>query len=126
MTAGDDFFFFFLRFIYLFGCAESLLLPTGFLELQRESGTPLHSRAPRRGGLSGCEAWAPGASAVAVPGLRSTGSRVVMLRLSGSEEHGLLRTRDQTLSPALAGRFLTTRPGKPQEMNLHSNRRSIS
>ena len=48
--------FFFLRFIYLFGCAESLLLHTGFLELQRPRRLFIHGlldeaapRAVRRG-----------------------------------------------------------------------------
>ena len=83
---------FFLRFIYL----AALSLCCYRLSRAAESGGPLHLRAPRWGGFSGCEAQAPGASAAAAHGLRSTGSRVVMLRLSGSAEHGILRTRDQT------------------------------
>ena len=48
-----------------------------------------------------------------VHGLQSTGSVVVVSRLSCPPHEGSLQIRDQTCAPALAGRFLSTvSPGK--------------
>ena len=48
-----------------------------------------------------------------VHGLQSTGSVVVVSRLSCPPHEGSVQIRDQTCAPALAGRFLSTvSPGK--------------
>ena len=75
-------------------------------------------------GLSCCGAWAPGvwASVVAARGLSSCGSQALKGRLSscGTRAQPLCGMWDlpgpglEPMSPALAGRFLTTAPpGKP-------------
>ena len=52
-----------------------------------------------------------GASVVAAPGLRSTGSTLVAPRLSCSEACGIFpHPRIKPMSPALAGRLFTTEP----------------
>ena len=65
-------------FFFFFGCVGSLLLHTGFLQLQ-QAGATLHCSA-----VSCCGAWALGmrASVVVACGLQSTGSVVVVHGLS--------------------------------------------
>ena len=128
---------FFYNFINLFiwGCAESLLLHGLFLQLQqtgllqlRGAGFPLlwlllfQSREHRLQGARALGSTGSSkhclqgarASAVAAPGLQSTGSIVVA--------HGLIcmwdrpRSGIKPMSPELAGRFFTTEPpGKPNK-----------
>ena len=105
VSQGADDYFYFLKylFIYLFifGCVGSLLLRAGFLQLQR-AGTTLgcSEQASHCGGSSCCAAWALGAWAQQ---LWRTG--LVAPRHVGSSRTGL-----EPMSPALAGRFLTTAP----------------
>ena len=104
MEAYFFFLFFFLIYIFIFGCFGSLLLRVGFLQLLR-AGATLHCgvRASHCGGFSCCDARA---SIVVVRGLSSCGAGAQlfcsMWDLPGP---GL-----KPMSPALAGRFLTTAP----------------
>ena len=129
---GCQKFFFLIYFIYLFifGCVESLLLFTGFLQLQRAGATLCcNAWASHCSGFSCCGARALGAraSVVAARGLSSCGSRALehMLSSCGARAQLLRGMWDlprpglEPMSPALAGRFLTTvPPGKPQNYFL--------
>ena len=107
-------FFFFLIYLFIFGCAGSSLLRTGFLQLQRAGATlRCGARASHCGGFSCCRARALGmrVSVIVAHRLSSCGAWAQLLRgmwdLPGP---GL-----EPVSPALAGRFLTTVPrGKSQ------------
>ena len=117
VTMSTSHFFFKNKFIYLFifGCVGSSLLRPGFLQLQR-SGATLHCSAwTYCGGFSCCGARALGAraSVVVACGLSSCGSRAQLLR--GMWD--LPRPGLEPVSPALAGRFLTTTP--PGKSPLH-------
>ena len=131
MREGNTFFFInlFILFIYLFifGCVGSSLLHTGFLQFRR-AGASLRCivRASHCGGFSCCRARALGARAAVVVarGLSSCGSRALECRLSscGAQAQLLRGMWDlpgpglEPVSPALAGRFLTTvPPGKSWE-----------
>ena len=118
----------FILFIYLlliFGCVESSLLHTGFLQLWRAGATlRCCAQASHCGGSSCCRAQALGvrASVVVAHGLRSCGSQALERRLStcGAQAQLLYsmwylpRPGLKPVSPALAGGFLTTAPpGKP-------------
>ena len=121
--------FLFLKFIYLFifGCVGSSLLCPGFLQLRRAGATLCcGTRASHCGGFSCCGARALGmwASVVVECGLSSCGSRALERRLSSCGAraqllHGMWDLPGpglEPVSPALAGRFLTTvPPGKSQE-----------
>ena len=114
-------FFFFFNFIYLFifGCVGSSLLHAGFLQLLRAGATLCCGAwASHCGGFSCCRAQALGAraSVVVARRLSSCGSRAQLLRgMWGLPGPGL-----EPLSPALAGRFLTTAPpGKSPECVLN-------
>ena len=103
------FFFFFNKFIYLFifGCVGCSFLCEGFLQFRR-AGATLHrgAWASHCHGLSHCGAQAPDAQ---TQQLWITG--LAALRHVGP---GL-----EPMSPALAGRFLTTAPpGKPPILNI--------
>ena len=124
-------FLFIFKFIYfIFGCVGSLLLPTGFLQLQRVGATlRCGTWASHCGGLSCCGAWALGvqASVVAARGLSSCGLRALERRLSSCGArpqllHGmwdLPRSGIEPVSPALAGELLTTvPPGKSLDIFL--------
>ena len=81
------YFWLFKKFIYLFifGCVESLLLHTGFLQLPRAGATlPCGAWASHCGGFSCCGARALGvqASVVVAHGLSSCGSQALEHRLS--------------------------------------------
>ena len=80
--------FFFLKNLFIFGCAGSLLLCMGFL-----------SSCGRRGVFSSCWAWASHCSGFSLGG---TGWRCM-----GFSSYHL---RARPLSPVLAGGFLTVRP----------------
>ena len=102
------------QFFFL-GCFGSSLLRTGFLQLRRVGATLCCSaRASHCGGFSCCRARALGvrASVVVAHRLSSCGARAQLL-------HGmwdLPRPGIEPVSPALAGRFLTTLPpGKSQQ-----------
>ena len=119
--------FFFNKFTYffIFGCVGSLLLRAGFLQLRQAGATLCCSAwASHCGGFSCCGARVLGArtSVVVARGLSSCGSWALELRLSSCGARAqLLRSRWdlprpglEPVSPALAGRFLTTAPpGKP-------------
>ena len=112
--------FFFNKFIYLF-IYGSLLLHAGFLQLLRVGGySSLRCAGFSLGGFSCCGARALGAWASVVVALRlsSCGSRALERRLSisGAQAELLRGMWDlpgpglKPVSPALAGRFLTTAP----------------
>ena len=122
------FFFFYKFFIYLnfnFGCVGSSLLCAGFLQLHRAGATlRCGAQASHCGGFSCCGARAVGAwaSLVVALGLSRCGSRALEHRLSSCGTRAQLlcgmwdlpRPGIEPVSPALAGRFLTTvPPGKP-------------
>ena len=101
-------------YLFIFGCVGSSLLHAGFLQLQRAEATlRCGARASHCGGFSCCGAWAlecMGFSSCGLQGLEcrlsSCGTRAQLLHsmwdLPGP---GL-----EPMSPALAGRFLTTVP----------------
>ena len=103
---------------FIYGCVGSLLLLTDFLQLRRAGATlQCSARASHCNGFSCCGAWALGAQASVVVACRlsSCGARAQLLRgmwdLPGP---GI-----KPMSPALAGRFLTTAPpGKSLLINL--------
>ena len=70
------------------------------------------ARAPHRGGLSRCRAWASGARASVVVAQGSTAQTQQLwpTGLVAPRHVGSSRTRDRTMTPSLAGRFLTTVP----------------
>ena len=116
-------FFKFYLFIYLFiyGCAGSSLLRTGFLQLWQAGATLCHGAWDSHcGGFSHCGTWALGAraSVVVARGLSSCGSWALERRLSSCGTwtqvlHSiwdLHRPGTKSVSPALAGGFLTTAP----------------
>ena len=126
------YFIHFLKFIYLFifGCVGSLLLHEGFLQLWR-AGATLHcsARVSHCGGFSCCRARALGvwASVVVARRLSSCGSRALECRLSSCGTwaqllHGMWDLPGpglEPMSPALAGRFLTTvPPGKSLSVDI--------
>ena len=84
---------FFYIILFIFGCAGSSLMQGNFFSYS----TP----ASHCGGFSCCRAWAlvHAGSAVAAPGLQSTGSLVVAHRLSCSIECEIFPT--QGLNPCL-------------------------
>ena len=127
-------YFYLFIYLFIFGCFGSSLLPVGFLQLWR-AGATLHCsvRASHCGGFSCCRAWASGAQAsvVVACGLSRCGSWVVEHRLSSCGAWAqLLRgmwdlpgPRLEPMSPALAGRFLTTAPpGKPPLEGFYNER----
>ena len=111
--------------VFIFGYVRSSLLSAGFLQLWR-AGATLHcgARASHFGGFSCCRARALGAwaSVVVACGLSSCGSRALECRLSSCGTRIQLlcglwdppRPGIEPVSPALAGRFLTTVLGKSQ------------
>ena len=119
---ADSFFLTFLKLIYLFifGCIGFLLLRMGFLQLWR-LGATLHCSAwaSHCGGFSCCGALALGsrASVVVAHRLSSCGARAQLLcgmwDLPGP---GL-----GTMSPAFAGRFLTTAPPGKSSTNYFTS-----
>ena len=126
---------------FIFGCVGSSLLHAGFLQLRRARATLRCSvQASYCGGFSCCGAWALGtwASVVVAHRPSSCGSRALECRLSSCGAWAeLLRSMWdlpgpglEPVSPALAGRFLTTAPpGKPSTFYLyefHYSRNLIS
>ena len=126
------YFFLILKIIYLFifGCIGSLLLRVGFLYLW-QAGPTLRcgAQASRCGGFSCCGARALGAwaSVVVAHMLSSCGSLALERRLSSCGARALLLRSMwdlpgpglEPVSPAMAGRFLTTVPlGKPHILIL--------
>ena len=116
-------------FNFIFGCIGSLLLRVGFLQLQRAGATlRCGVRASHCGGFSCCGAWAvrARASVVVARRLSSCGLRALELRLSsfGARAQLLRGMWDlpgpglEPVSPALAGRFLTTVPPGKSERNI--------
>ena len=113
---------FFKLINYLFfGSVGSSLLLAGFLWLQQAGATLCcGALVSHCGGFSCCEAQALGsrASVVVVHGLSSCGSRALVCRLSSCGTWAQLlcgmwdlpRSGLEPVSPALAGRFLTTVP----------------
>ena len=108
-------------YLFVFGCFGSSLLRVGFLQLQRAGATlRCGAWASHCGGFFCCGAWAlgAGASVVVARGLSSCGSRALERRLSscGAWAQLLCVMWDlpgpglEPVSPALAGRFLTTVP----------------
>ena len=110
-------------FVFIFGCVGSSLLCAGFLQLRRAGATlRCGARASCCRGFSCCGTWALGAQASVVVAhglqarrLSSCGARAQLL-------HGMWDLPGpglEPVSPALAGRFLTTAPpGKPQGVFL--------
>ena len=123
-TSHHSFFFFKINlFIYLFivGCVGSSLLRADFLQLRQVGATLRCSAwASHCSGFSCCGAQALGArtSVVVARGLSSCGSWALEHRLSscGARAQLLRGMWDlpgpglEPMSPALAGRFLTTAP----------------
>ena len=119
------FFLIYLFYLFIFGCVGSSLLLSGFLQLRRVGATlRCSARASHCGGFSCCGAWALGtqASVVVARGLSSCGSWTLECRLNSCGAWALLLRGVwdlpgpglKSVSPALAGRFLTTAPpGKP-------------
>ena len=92
----------FLINLFIFGCIGSSLLRAGFLQLLQAGATlRCGARASHCGGFSCCGAWALGtqASVVVVHGLSCSAA------YGNPPGPGL-----EPVSPALAGRFLTTAP----------------
>ena len=120
-------------YLFIFGCVGSLLLCAGFVQLQRAGATlRCGAWASHCSGFSCCGARALGvrASVVVACGLNSCGSRVLERRLSscGARAQLLRGMWDppgpglEPVSPALAGRFLTTAPpGKPLNVQDFKN-----
>ena len=120
---------FFLN-LFIFGCVGSLLLCAGFLQLLRGEATlRCGARASHYGGFTCSRARALGrrASLAVVCGLSSCGLRDVESKLSSCGARAQLlrsmwdlpRQGLEPVSPALAGRFLTTvPPGKSQKNSL--------
>ena len=106
------FFFFYLFYLFIFGCVGSLLLCTGFLQLQRAGATTLRwgARASHCGGFSCCRARALECR------LSSCGTRAQLLHgMQDLPGPGL-----EPVSPALAGGFITTAPPRrpsPSSLN---------
>ena len=121
-----SYFFFFLIFIYLFGCVGSSLLHVDFLQLWR-AGATLHcgAWASHCGGFSCCGAWALGVwtSVVAALGLSRCGSWALEHRFSSCGARAQLlrgmwdlpRPGIEPMCPALAGGFLTTVPPRKSQ-----------
>ena len=118
----------YLFYLFIFGCIGSSLLCVCFLWLRRAGSTlrcgAWASWACHCGGFSCCGARVLGvrASVVVACGLRTCGSRALERRLSSCGARALLLRGMwdlpgpglEPVSPALAGRFLTTvPPGKP-------------
>ena len=106
---------------FIFGCVGSSLLCAGFLQLRRTGATLRCSAwASHCSGFSCCGAWALGAQAsvVVARGLSSCGSQALEHSLSSCGArvqllHGIWDLPGpglEPVSPALAGRFLTTAP----------------
>ena len=120
----------FLNYLFIFGCIGSSLLHAGFLQLCGARVT-LHcgAQASHCGGFSGCRAQALGmwASVVVARGFSSCGLWALERRLSCCSAraqllHGMWDLPApglEPMSPALAGRFLTTvPPGKSQKQSI--------
>ena len=119
-----------LFYLFIFACNGSSLLHVGFLQLRRVGATLLcGEQASHCSGFSCCGTQALGAraSAVVAHRLSSCGSQALELRLSsGGTQAQLLcgmwdlpRPWLKPVSPALAGRFLTTAsPGKSLQLPL--------
>ena len=119
--------FFFLIYLFIFGCIGSSLLCAGPLQLRLVGATlRCGARASHCGGLPCCRAQALGvrASAVVARRLSSCGTRALEHRLSscGAGAQLLCGMWDppgpglKPVSPVLAGGFLTTAPpGKPND-----------
>ena len=109
---------YFLIYLFIFGCIGSLLLHVGFLQLQQAGATPsCGAWASHCGGFScyGARALGVWASVVVVCGLSSCGAWAQLLRSMWNLPGPGLKP----LSPALAGRFLTTvPPGKPENWHI--------
>ena len=130
-------FFFFLMnlFIYFWLCWV-FVAARAFLQLQRAGATLCcGARASHCGGFSCCRAWALGAQASVVVARRlsSCGSRALERRVSscGAQAQLLRGMWDlpgpglEPVSPALAGRFLTTAPpGKSLSLPLFSTNKA--
>ena len=122
--------FFFNKFIYLFiyffGCVGSSLLRAGFLKLRRAGATlRCGAWASHCGGFSCCGAQALGARASVVVARRLR-ARALERRLNSCDAQAYLLCSMwdlpgpgiEPMSPALAGRFLTTAPpGKSHVTN---------
>ena len=110
----------FKTFIYLLGCAGSLVIVAvsqGYSSLQCMGFSQqwlllLQSTGSRHMGFSGCGMG----SVVALPGLWGTGSIVGCLGLIAPWHVGSSQTRIEFMLPALASGFFTTEsPGKPNK-----------
>ena len=112
---GGGFLKFIYLFVFIFGCVGSSLLRTGFLQLQRAGATLCCGAwAFCCSGFCCCRAWALGAwaSVVVAHGLSSCGLWGQLL--CGTQ--ALPGPGIEPVTPALAGRFLTTvPPRKPGE-----------
>ena len=128
------FFKIYLFYLFIFGCIGSLLLCVGFVQL-RGAGATLGCgvQAFHCGGFSCCGAQALGTqtSVVVVCGLSSCGTQALDCRLSSCGAwaqllHGvwdLPRPGLESVSPALAGIFLTTAPpGKLNKLFLRKDK----
>ena len=120
---------FFFFFFFFFGCIGSLLLHSGFLQLQRAGATlRCGAQASHCSGFSCCGARALGMRASVVAGLGLSSCSTWALEHQGFSSCGtwaqllccmwdLPRPRVEPVSPALAGRFSTTvPPGKSHQM----------
>ena len=127
---GDRLFLFICLFVFIFGCAESLLLCMAFLQLRRVGASlPCGAQASRCDGFSGCGAQAvvAWASEVAAYGLSRCSSQVLKSRLSSCgtwtqspcSMRNLPRPGIEPLFLALGGKFLSTvPPGKSRKQSL--------
>ena len=127
---GDRVFLFVCLFVFIFGCAQSLLLFMAFVQLQRVGPSlPCGAWTSHCDGFSGCGAQAlvAWASEVAAYGLSSCSLQVLKSRLSSCgtwtqspcNMWNLPRPGIEPLFPALAGKFLSTMPpGKSGKQSL--------
>ena len=116
---------FFIINLFIFGCIGSLLLRTSFLQLRRVGASLCcGAQVSHCSGFScyGAQSLGVRASVVVARGLSSCGSRALEHRFSSCGARAqvlrgmwdLSRPGLEPVSPALAGRFLTTAPpGKP-------------
>ena len=136
LRPGATIFFFNKLYLFIYGCVGSSLLSTGFLQLRRVGATLHCHTLAYCGGFSCCGAWALGAqaSAAVAQGLSSCGSQALEHRLSSCGAraqllHGmwdLPRPGTEPVSPALAGRFLTTVPPRKSHTCVADQKQHIT
>ena len=118
----SSFFFFLKKYLFIFGCTGSLLLPAGFLWWWRACPTLCCGVQAfcSCSGFSCYQAQAPGSqvSVVVAPRLSSCGSQTLEYRLSSCGAQAQLlcsvwtppRPGTEPVFPVVTGRFLSTAP----------------